>query len=48
MPWTCRVEIPIPRKARPLFAMDHTRMLFGDARRSVEALVAEVRKEPVG
>jgi NAD(P) transhydrogenase subunit beta len=29
----------------PLFTLDHTRMLFGDARKSVEALVAEVRKQ---
>jgi NAD(P) transhydrogenase subunit beta len=30
----------------PLFLLDNTRMLFGDARRSVEALVAEVRRPP--
>jgi NAD(P) transhydrogenase subunit beta len=28
----------------PLFGLDGTRMLFGDARKSVEALVSEVRK----
>ncbi len=30
----------------PLFLLDNTRMLFGDARRSVEALVTEVRRPP--
>ena len=32
----------------PLFCLDNTRMLFGDARRSLETLVTEVRKQPPG
>jgi NAD(P) transhydrogenase subunit beta len=32
----------------PLFSLDNTRMLFGDARRSIESLVAELRKASAG